>query len=87
MEEMATRYRPATAKNRRKKEENLEEEDKVEEMATRIKATRYRPATYEDLTKDIVAKKDQYILCYKCNEKGFYEFNVGRFRYNNRNGE
>ena len=82
-----TRYMGRRTKNRRKKEENLEEEDKVEEMATRLEDTRYRPATYEDLTKDIVVRKDQFILCYKCYEKGFYEFNGGRYRYSNRNGE
>ena len=65
----------------------MKEEDIVEEMAARMKDTRYRPATYEDLTKDTVAMRDQYILCYECNEKGFYNFNGGKFKYSNCNEE
>ena len=44
---------------------------------------RYRPVTYDDLTEDKVIKDDQYILCFKCYQEGYYEMNGGRFKYSN----
>ena len=98
----------APAKKRKRKEEDLEVEDRdielVPEQPSRNMseengdvqvpvnpvnppAPRYRPVTYDDLTEDKVVKGDQYILCYKCHEEGYYEFNGGRYKYSSYNGD
>ena len=78
------------AKKRKRKVKNPETEEEETEMAGHdgngeasqvTPPPKYRPATFDDLVEDKVVKGDQYILCMKCHEEGFYEFNGGRFKY------